>query len=323
MKFKLIASIVLLLLSGIIVLVFFYGDKWNNKNLPLSWKIKKEDIKTKINIIFDSDFMLETKDIILYGKERWIFEKNWFELLTWDVYNKTHADDYLNIHFAVFWNMLDAYKMDKTIKWIWTVWKWIIWYGATNLKKEEFDDIKLVWLTWSWNDIKLLWKLYLAAFGLRLTKKNFIEATYDSDKYKLLNDKKIELTFFKWNIKENSKKYTILQPIKDNNFYPYRTVFVEWKDTKDKNDLNRFILTLEEIKMDILKNKESFIEYLWKHWAKAIQNSKESYYWDIVDSIKDIQIKPNKELLKNSFKIYFNNRRIKEKDFNLDGLILK
>ncbi|MDD2487778.1 MAG: hypothetical protein PHS92_05425 [Candidatus Gracilibacteria bacterium] len=267
--------------------------------------------------------MLETKDILLYGKERGIFAKNGFNLIENDFYNSSQSNDHLNIHFAVFGNMLDYYEKDKTIKWIGTIGRGIIGYGVTDFKNEDLDKVRIVGLTGSGNDIKLLGKLYLAAFGLKPSKKQFSEATYDSDKYKLLNDKKIDLTFFKGNIEENSKKYTILQPIKNNNFYPYRTVFIEGKDIKSKDEINRFIIALEEIKKDILENKESFIEYLGKHGAKAIQNSKEGYYGDIVDSIKDIDIKPDKYILKDSFRIYLSNRRIKEKDFNLDGLILK
>ena len=336
-----IAVLMISILSNIFLFYSLKNKQDNQAKTTNNIKVVNEKPKNKVNVkanekpivsktvylYLDSGFLLDIKDIISYWDYKGIFANNWVKINLVGYTNELktkikNGPDDVNLHFSVFWTMFDEYRKDKSIRWVWTAWRWTPSYWATSFKESDFANIKKIWITWSWNDINLLWNLFMVGFWLNPIWKEFIETTYDNDKYKDFDDKTIDLAFLKWNKTNNFKKYTILRPIKNNTYYPFRTIYTVW-NIKDKTYLDKFLGALDKVKKDIADNPDDFKSYVNQFGPEILRTGKDDYYNGIKSSIVNLDTKPNESQLSDSIWIYLKTKGIEKKDLNLSDIIYK
>jgi hypothetical protein len=129
------------------------------------------------------------------------------------------------------------------------------------------------------------------------------------------------LTFIKWNRENNSRKYTTLNPLTNKNYYPYRTFYVKWLKDEEKQYIDKFLETYNEIKKYIVDNPEEFKKYVDMSWNSALIAWKDWYYKDLVDSIKDTDTYPNIAQLSDAVSVYQKTKNVSSTD--LESLIYK
>ena len=329
-------SLVLASISLILLLVACSGNSSQKAETAKPASLQTQKVPQKpaepvqnptVNVFLDSSFMSDVIDIFAFARYKKIFEKNHLTI-GYLGYTKDYkpadtksSGETLDIHIGVFGTMLDEYAKDSSIKWVGTIGRGTEWYGATTLKTDEFSKIKTVGLTGSGNDIDLLGTLLLARFGVDPTGVTFVNSGLDGEKFKALDAKKIDLSFFKANSREESaKKYTILDPKSGTSLYPFRTMYIK-EAPKDPKLLRTFLTTYNQTKQEIIANSLDFKKYLEATAAPAFKTAKGEYYKELIASFIDVDSSPNKKQMRDAIDTYVKLRNTMEIKLGLDGLI--